>query len=34
VDPADLNELHRLMLKEALKQAGKVQLRLSQDYGL
>jgi CBS domain-containing protein len=34
VDPANLNELHRLMLKEALKQARKVQLRLRQDYGL
>ncbi len=34
VDPRDLNELHRLMLKEAFKQAKKLQLRLKQDYGL
>ena len=34
VDPSDLNELHRLMLKEALKQARKLQLRLRQDYGI
>ncbi len=34
VDPAGLNELHRLMLKEALKQAKKLQLRLRQEYGL
>jgi len=34
VDPSDLNELHRLMLKEAIKQARKLQLRLRQDYGL
>lgn len=34
VDPSDLNELHRLMLKEALKQAKKLQLRLRQDHGL
>ena len=31
VDPSDLNELHRLMLKEAFKQAGKLQLRLRQE---
>ena len=34
VDPSDLNELHRLMLKEALKQSKKLQLRLKQEYGL
>ncbi len=34
VDPNDLNELHRLMLKEALKQAKKLHLRLRQEYGL
>ena len=34
VDPRDLNELHRLMLKEAFKQAKKLQLRLKQDYSL
>lgn len=34
VDPSDLNELHRLMLKEALKQARKLQLRLRQEYRL
>ncbi|TVQ87993.1 MAG: CBS domain-containing protein [Chromatiaceae bacterium] len=32
VDPDDLNELHRLMLKEALKQAKRLQLRLRQEY--
>jgi CBS domain-containing protein len=32
VDPSGLNDLHRLMLKEALKQAGKLQLRLRQDF--
>lgn len=31
VDPSDLNELQRLMLKEALKQAKHLQLRLKQD---
>ena len=34
IDPRDLNELHRLMLKEAFKQAKKVQLRLKQQFGL
>jgi CBS domain-containing protein len=34
VDPSDLNELHRLMLKEALKQAKKLQLRLRQEFRL
>ena len=34
VDPSDLNELHRLMLKEAFKQAKKVQLRVKQEVGL
>jgi CBS domain-containing protein len=34
VDPADLNDLHRLMLKEAFKQGGKVQLRLRQGFQL
>ncbi len=34
VNPSDLNELHRLMLKEAFRQAKKVQLRLRQEYGL
>ncbi|MBP8198276.1 MAG: CBS domain-containing protein [Chromatiaceae bacterium] len=34
VDPAGLNELNRLMLKEALKQAKKMQARLRQDYNL
>ncbi|MEY6433281.1 DUF294 nucleotidyltransferase-like domain-containing protein [Thioalkalicoccus limnaeus] len=34
VDPDDLNELHRLMLKEALKQAKRLQLRLRQEYAL
>ena len=34
VDPAGLNELNRLMLKEALKQAKKMQARLRQEYGL
>ena len=34
LDPSTLNELHRLMLKEAFKQAKKLQLRLKQDYGL
>lgn len=33
VDPDDLNELHRLMLKEAFKQARKIQARLSQEAG-
>jgi CBS domain-containing protein len=31
VDPDDLNELHRLMLKEALKQAKKLQSRIRQE---
>jgi len=34
VDPARMNELNRLMLKEALRQAHKMQLRLQQTYGL
>ncbi len=34
VDPNDLNELHRLMLKEAFRQAGKLQLRLKKQFGL
>ena len=34
IDPADLNKLHRLMLKEAFKQAKKLQLRLRQQFGL
>lgn len=34
VDPSDLNELHRLMLKEAFRQAKKLQIRLRQQFGL
>ena len=34
VDPDDLNELHRLMLKEAFKQARRIQGRLRQEFGL
>ncbi len=34
VDPNDLNELHRLMLKEAFRQAKKLQLRLRQQFAL
>lgn len=34
VDPSDLNDLHQLMLKEAFKQAKKIQLRLKQDFDL
>jgi len=34
VDPAKLNPLNRLMLKEALKQARKMQQRLRQEFGL
>jgi CBS domain-containing protein len=34
VDPDDLNELHRLMLKESFRQARKLQARLRQEYGL
>jgi CBS domain-containing protein len=34
LDPDDLNELHRLMLKEAFKQARRLQLRLRQQYQL
>lgn len=34
LDPSDLNELHRLMLKEALKQVKRVQLRIRQDFSL
>jgi CBS domain-containing protein len=34
LDPSSLNDLHRLMLKEAFKQAKKLQLGLKQHYGL
>lgn len=34
LDPDDLNELHRLMLKEAFKQAKRIQLRLRQQFQL
>lgn len=34
VDPDDLNELHRLMLKEAMRQAKRLQMRLRQQFGL
>ncbi|WP_245621801.1 DUF294 nucleotidyltransferase-like domain-containing protein [Sedimenticola selenatireducens] len=34
IDPDTLNELHRLMLKEAFKQAKKLQLRLKLQHGL
>jgi CBS domain-containing protein len=34
VDPDDLNELHRLMLKESFKQAKRLQLRLRQQQAL
>jgi CBS domain-containing protein len=34
VNPEDLNELHRLMLKEAFKQAKKLQSRLKQEFAL
>jgi len=34
VDPNDLNELHRLMLKEAFRQAKRLQLGLRQQFGL
>jgi len=34
VNPSQLNELHRLMLKESFRQAKKLQLRLRQEYGL
>jgi CBS domain-containing protein len=34
LDPADLGELHRLMLKEAFRQAKKLQLRLRQEFQL
>ena len=34
VDPDDLNKLHRLMLKEAFKQAKRLQLRLRQQFQL
>ena len=33
LNPANLNELNRLMLKEAFKQAKKLQLRLKLEYG-
>ena len=34
LNPSDLNQLNRLMLKEAFKQAKKLQLRLKLEYGL
>lgn len=34
LDPSSLNALNRLMLKEAFKQAKKIQLRLKLEYGL
>jgi CBS domain-containing protein len=34
VDPNDLNELNRLMLKEAFRQARRLQARLRQQHGL
>ena len=34
IDPDNLNELNRLMLKEAFKQAKKLQLRLKLEHGL
>jgi CBS domain-containing protein len=34
VDPNDLNELNRLMLKEAFKQARRLQVRLRQQQAL
>ncbi|NCA69250.1 MAG: CBS domain-containing protein [Sphingobacteriia bacterium] len=34
VDPDDLNELHRLMLKESFRQAKRLQSRLRQEFGL
>jgi len=34
LNPSHLNELNRLMLKEAFKQAKKLQLRLKLEYGL
>ncbi|MBK5967195.1 signal transduction protein [Thiocystis minor] len=34
VNPSHLNALHRLMLKEALKQAGKLQSRLRQELAI
>ena len=34
LDPASLNALNRLMLKEAFKQGKNVQLRLKLEYGL
>lgn len=34
VDPEQLNELHRLMLKEAFKQARKIQARIRQEFKL
>jgi len=34
VNPNDLNELHRLMLKEAFRQVKKLQLRLKQQFNL
>jgi CBS domain-containing protein len=34
VNPNELNELHRLMLKESFRQAKKVQARVRQEFGL
>jgi CBS domain-containing protein len=34
LDPADLSDLHRLMLKEAFRQAKKLQLRLHREFQL
>jgi CBS domain-containing protein len=34
VDPKDLNDLHRLMLKEAFRQAKRLQIGLRQQFGL
>ena len=34
LDPASLNALNRLMLKEAFKQAKNIQMRLKLEYGL
>jgi CBS domain-containing protein len=34
INPKQLNELHRLMLKESFRQAKKLQLRLRQQFGL
>ena len=34
IDPDELNEVDRRMLKESLRQARKLQTRLALDYGL